>query len=323
MSATDRSHEDLYARITAQIASAVGDGPGRCELPWHGQQLGLPRNLVSRRPYRGVNTLVLWLTARSRGYGRNEWATFNQWRAKGLHIRRGEKATTVVFWKNLVRSEPLEDEPLGAGAGRGPLLARAYSVFCIDQVEGAEPQPLQPLPESERDRRAERFFAGLDARVQHDGSEAYYDAKGDSIHLPAFARFKSAPAYYATRAHETVHWSGAKHRLDRDLSGRFGTQSYAMEELVAELGAAFICAELGVPTSPRDDHAPYVASWLRVMTDDPRAIFTASSKAQQAADWLLRGMTPPTPPPPAMTYPERLAACPGGRRLGGPRNLYI
>jgi antirestriction protein ArdC len=147
----------------------------------------------------------------------------------------------------------------------------------------------------------------------------------DQIHLPDFGVFRDAHGYYATRAHETVHWTGTKHRLDRDLAGRFGSNAYAMEELIAELGAAFLCGELGLDSRPRPDHASYIANWLQVLNQDNRAIFTAASKAQQAADWLLQGWSPPAPPPPQAEEVARRAPLVRtyGRRGGGPRHLYI
>jgi antirestriction protein ArdC len=314
---------DLYTRITDQIIGAIEAGQTTFELPWHRQSLGLPRNLITGRPYRGINSLLLWLTGRNRGYRSSEWATFKQWHERGFSVRKGEKAATVVFWKSLARQPDLEDEPAGAAAARAPVLARAFSVFNASQIEGYQQTLPEELPESERVAKAEAFFAGLDADVRHGAGHAFYSPSADQIHLPDFAIFLDAGGYYATRAHETVHWTGAKHRLDRDLKGRFGSRAYAMEELIAELGAAFLCAGLGLTAEPRPDHAGYIASWLEVLKQDGRAIFTAASKAQQAVDWLSQGMAPPPPRKPLTRLPTSFSAYPGGRRGGGPKTLYL
>jgi antirestriction protein ArdC len=142
------------------------------------------------------------------------------------------------------------------------------------------------LSEAERIARAEAFFAAIPAEVRHGGNRCYYDPAADRVQMVPFDRFESASAYYGVLAHELTHWTGAPSRLARDLSGRFGSEAYAMEELVAELGAAFTGGQLGLPIEPRRDHAPYIASWLKVLKGDGRAIFTAAGKAQEAMDYM-------------------------------------
>ncbi|MDQ0462945.1 antirestriction protein ArdC [Caulobacter ginsengisoli] len=282
-STTNQQKGDLYTSVTNQIVAAIKAGAATFEMPW--QCIGgLPKNIASDRSYRGINTLLLWLMGNSRGYATPYWATFKQWRELGHPVRKGEKSATVVFWKQLTAGEPEADaDPADT---RRPFVARAYHVFNAAQVEGYTPPTFQVLAESERDQAAERFFASLPITVLHDDERAYYLPSTDTVHLPPFARFKDANGYYSTRAHECVHATGAPARLDRDLTGRFGSESYAVEELVAELGAAFLCAELGLSPEPRPDHAGYIASWLKVLKSDHRAIFTAAGKAQAAVDWL-------------------------------------
>jgi antirestriction protein ArdC len=281
---------DLYTRVTAQIVAAIEAGETSYSFPWHTVP-GLPRNIVSRRTYRGINTLLLWLTGQAQGYATPDWATFNQWRERGMPVRRGERASQVVFWQprpaagakadqTQVKSDA--DEP---DRGRS-FLARVYSVFNAGQVEGYSCADMPRLPDSARDAAADRFFANLPLEITHEGDKAYYHPVGDRIHLPPFERFRDAQAYYATRGHESVHATGAAHRLDRKLTTRFGTEAYAVEELVAELGSAFLCAALGLAPEPRPDHAGYIASWLKVLKGDTRAIFTAAGQAQAAVDWL-------------------------------------
>jgi antirestriction protein ArdC len=282
--AQDRPKSDLYADVTQKIVSAIESGAATYSLPWQSVP-GLPKNLASNRSYRGINTLLLWLIGNAKGYSTPYWATFKQWREMGHPVRKGEKSATVVFWKQLGdrSEEPTESaEP----NGRSPFVARAYHVFNAAQVEEFTTPEITPLSDAERDAKAEAFFTGLPIEVRHEGNQAYYRPTTDSVHIPAFSVFKDASAYYSTLGHECVHATGAKHRLDRDLSGRFGSEAYAVEELIAELGAAFLCADLGLSATPRLDHAGYIESWLKVLKGDTRAIFTAAGKAQAAVDWL-------------------------------------
>jgi antirestriction protein ArdC len=167
------------------------------------------------------------------------------------------------------------------------VVARGFSVFNAEQVDGFLSPPVERIPESARVEEAERFSRSLLADIRQGMSFAFYNQDEDFVGIPAFTRFADANDYYAVLMHELTHWTGAKHRLDRNLKGRFGSRSYAAEELVAELGAAFLCAQLGLSPTPRPDHASYIANWIELLQNDKRAIFTAAAKAQQAVDWML------------------------------------
>ena len=171
-------------------------------------------------------------------------------------------------------------------------MARDYWVFNAAQVDGFTAVEESASSEEERISKAEEFFGALAIDMRAGGNRAFYQVQTDSVHMPAFNAFKEPLHYYSVLSHETTHWTAAPHRLNRDLSGRFGSESYAMEELIAELGAAFLCTELELPTDPREDHAPYIASWLKVLKNDKRAIFTAAAKAQEAVDWMAKKNTP-------------------------------
>nr|WP_313665890.1 zincin-like metallopeptidase domain-containing protein [Brucella intermedia] len=275
----------IYETITSQIITAIEEGAAEYRMPWHriSQDVACPVNAASARDYRGLNVITLWMLAEAKRYQSGTWATYQQWQEKGAQVRKGEKAASVFFWKNLTQDDEGQAEEEGSCAR---FVARAYSVFNADQVDGYTPAETPKLSEAERIKQAERFFAAIPATVVHDRPSACYLPKADIIEMVDFSRLTSGKAYYSVLAHEVTHWTGAKTRLDRDLSGRFGTDSYAIEELVAELGAAFIAAKLGLPGDPRKDHAPYIATWLEVLKNDSRAIFTAASKAQAAADYL-------------------------------------
>jgi antirestriction protein ArdC len=284
ITATDK--RDVYARVTAQIVTAIENGVGTWRMPWHttGTDAFSPINVVSKKAYRGINTVCLWATAQAKSYDRGEWATYNQWQDKGGQVRKGEKSTTVVFWKFANEERQEGDESATASKF---CFCRGYSVFNASQVDGYTPkvETIESIPE--RIAKADAFFACLGADLRHGGNRAYYTTADDHIQMPVLARFDENVSYYSTLAHEHTHWTAKADRCDRQLGKRFGDSAYAAEELIAELGAAFTCAHLGLSTEPREDHAQYLASWLKVLKADSRAIFTAASKAQQATDWMI------------------------------------
>ena len=191
------------------------------------------------------------------------------------------------LWK-FANSATETDDGDAPTSGSRLLFTRGYSVFNAAQVDGYTPKAEPETPIEQRIESAEAFFARINARVVHQGNRAYYSPDSDTITLPPFAAFFTPLDYYGTRAHETGHWTAKADRCNRELGKRFGDNAYSMEELVAELTAAFTCAHLGLSTEPRPDHAQYLASWLRVLKADKRAIFTAASRAQQAADYMIR-----------------------------------
>jgi antirestriction protein ArdC len=288
---TATEKQDVYARVTSQIVNAIEQGAGSWRMPWHtsGRFAFSPINVASRKPYRGINTLCLWAAARQKGYERGEWGTYQQWQERGAQVRKGEKATLVAFWKFANDSAESQDDGAETLAGRSRLLfTRGYSVFNAGQVDGYTPRPDASAPVEERIEQADAFFSAINAHVCHQGNRAFYSPADDTITLPPFAAFHAPLDYYSTRAHETGHWTSAAGRCDRQLGKRFGDNAYSVEELVAELTAAFTLAHLGLSSEPRPDHAQYIASWLHVLNADKRAIFTAASKAQQAADYLIQ-----------------------------------
>lgn len=283
--------QDVYLKVTDSIINAIEQGVSNWRMPWHtsGRFASSPINVASKKPYRGVNTLCLWAAAQAKGYERGEWATYAQWAERGAQVRKGEKATTVVFWKfalNGAESQDAEEEHSAIGSRL--LFTRGYSVFNAGQVDGYTPSVEPDAPIERRIEKAEEFFKRIPAHVAHVGNRAYYTPLDDSITLPPFGAFFTPMDYYSTRAHESGHWTSAASRCNRELGKRFRDAAYSVEELVAELTAAFTMAHLGLSSEPRPDHAQYLQSWLRVLRADKRAIFTAASKAQQAADYLIQ-----------------------------------
>jgi antirestriction protein ArdC len=285
---------DVYARITDEIVAAIEAGPGRGRLPWHhdGGDVARPTNLVSKKRYRGINVLALWVAALKSGFTANIWGTYRQFTNAGGQVREGERATTIVFWKEFRKGDGNSAEDGDESEGRrSRFMARGYSIFNAAQVEGLDLPKPPLLPETERIADAETFFAATGLPIRTEGDQACYRPREDAMLMPAFAHFRSADAYYATLAHECAPATGHASRLDRKLDTRFGSNAYAAEEAIAELTASYCMVDLGFAYGQRNEDglqrsAAYIASWLEVLKSDSRAIFTAAAKAQAAADWL-------------------------------------
>jgi antirestriction protein ArdC len=279
-------------------------------MPWHcpGVRAARPANVVTGQAYRGINALALWAAAQTLSQPTPLWGTYRQWRMRGAGVRRGERATTIVFWKSLVEEEGGGEPRQSGHQPDGRVVARGYSVFNECQVEGFVGRLEPQLGEERRLERAERFWTNLGVDTLQDGGEAYYNPTTDTVVVPAFSAFADAPAAYAVRFHEGVHATGAAHRCSRPLDGRFGSEAYAMEELCAELGSALILADLTIGATLRPDHARYIASWLRVLRGDVRAVFKAASHAQTAVDWMHAQQPPQTEPLDGLSTSDQDAA---------------
>lgn len=294
---TRSSHSDLHQQVTATIINAIEQGGTTVTLPWQrsGLPAMLPHNAHSKSAYNGINIVALWSAAMLRGYPYAVWATYRQWAELGAQVRKGEKASTVIFYKEF-DVDVADDASSDDGKRR---VARASSVFNAAQVDGFAVAELPELPPIERLQRAESVITASRADIRHGGEMAFYrrplaDGSGDFIQMPDERRFQAdttsqrSEDYYAVLLHELTHWTSAEHRCNRELGKRFGDQAYAIEELVAELGAAFLCAELCITVTPRADHTGYIAHWLDVMKSDKRAIFAAAARASEAVSYLKR-----------------------------------
>lgn len=290
-------NHDLYQAVTDRIVAALEAGVAPWIRPWSGGGFeGVPLNAGSSRPYRGVNRVLLTMEAHGKGYRSNRWLTYRQTSELGGRVRRGEHGVQIVFYRlkelpQAAEPERLEDDPRPKVI---PLL-RAYTVFNLAQVDGLPDRLTPPVPSQpawEPQEAAERLLKGSGARIEHGGPMAFYSPLDDRIQLPDPGAFKDQGSYYATAIHELVHWTGHPDRLDRQLGRRFGEAAYACEELVAEMGSAFLCASCRIDGELQ--HPEYIAEWLKVLKNDKRAIFTASTKAQRAADFIESTVgTPP------------------------------
>jgi len=295
--ASRRPKRDIYQEVTDRIVSALEQGVGPWVLP-HNALAGFPANATTGRKYNGINVFLLYLTAQEKGYASNRWATFKQAKKAGSHVRKGEKSTLVIFWKFLKKKD--ED----TGEEKTIPMIRHYNVFNVEQLcdgcercdgvsdklKGIDPDA-EPLSDAERLDQAETVLAALKANmtvtVKAGGSRACYVPSKDEIHHPVFRDYKSPEGYYSTLFHEFGHSTAHGTRLKREeaFGNRFGDKAYAMEELVAEMTSAFMCATLGIENNLQ--HPEYIGNWITVLKGDKRAIFTAQSQAKKAHAFLL------------------------------------
>ena len=290
MSKSTTSRADVYSRVTNRIIADLEQGVRPWLKPWGADNAAERMTRPLRHngtPYRGINILLLWGEAMAKGYASAIWMTYKQANELGAHVSKGEQGSMVVYADRFTKTETNDH---GEEIEEDIPFMKAYTVFNVEQIEGL-PAQYCTTPESKGEppqliESAERFFAGTGASFRHGGNEAYYEPARDLIQLPAPEAFADAEAYAATKAHELTHWTAHPSRLARVLGKRFGDDAYAAEELIAELGAAFLCADLGITPEPRDDHAAYMAQWLKVLREDKRAIFSAVAHAQRAVDYL-------------------------------------
>lgn len=286
---------DLYQRITQQIVEAIKAGAGTYRMPWHSKSgmHSMPCNPIGHYKYHGINTLNLWSRQQAEGFASAEWASYRQWLSVGAQVRKGEKGATTVLFKPIdvtAGDSDGQDADSTPSPGR-PFVAKAGTVFNATQVDGYVRPEATASPHHEPHAESEALIAASGATIVFGGNSACYLPVKDEIRLPQPTAFISPDAYYGVAFHELTHWTGHEGRCARDLAGRFGSSAYAMEELIAELGAAFLSAEAGISPEPRVDHAQYISTWLKVLQGDPKAIFTASGKASRAAQFLCSKAT--------------------------------
>jgi antirestriction protein ArdC len=278
---------DLYSEVSARIVAELEKGAAHWVRPWSATPgANTPCNAASNRPYSGCNVVLLWMAQAAAGYRSPRYLTFKQALELGGHVRKGERGTRVYFVKQLqVRDKGADDD---APTRLVPMM-REYTVFNVDQCDGLPDsvttgKPMRVHNPDTRDELADEFLRSTGADIREGNGEAYYVPSRDFISMPSFAGFRGADHFYSTAFHEMIHWTARKSRLDRDLKNRFGSLEYGAEELIAELGSAFLCAEFGFDGDLR--HAGYIAHWIELLKADKRAFFTACSQASKAADYL-------------------------------------
>jgi antirestriction protein ArdC len=279
--------DELYQSVTEKLIEMMEQGVNPWQRSWNTQPLQRPlrHNGV---PYQGINVMLLWLFGGIHGHTGRHWFTFNQAKALGASVRKGEKSSPIIFFTTL-------EKDTGNVVDGKPVIERipcpkGYSVFNSDQIDGLPEQyltprvpavifnPDDPIPS------IDQFIEHTGVNLTHGGSRAYFTCDTNNVRMPHFSDFHTANDYYATLLHEMTHWTGHTKRIDRNMKN--DKKSYAFEELIAELGAAFLCADLGISNTPREDHASYLQGWLTILKKDSKAIFQAAAQAQKACDYL-------------------------------------
>ncbi len=283
---------NIYRHVTDSILAMLERGTKPWVKPWDSKNSNIggvmPVN-HKRRPYSGINVLILWSQAAAMGYSSNVWMTYKQAAAYKANVRKGEKGTGIVYYSKVTKDKGTPDE-----SSFGFL--KSFWVFNIEQIENL-PESFnvvdKPLPVTDSEVKKRNSFCDDFAKktgiryAETKGNKAFYQPSADSVVIPLHAAFKTSEHYYSTLWHEFVHATGHKSRLDRNLTGSFGDSNYAFEELIAEMGSAFLCAATGVSLETREDHAAYLASWIKGLKNDPKAIFKAASMAAKASNYLL------------------------------------
>lgn len=292
-----KAKRDIHQEITDRLIEIMEKVDDSWQLPWYtvstiyGENpLTIPQNAVTDHKYSGINIINLWLTSAVQGYGSARFATYKQWSDKGCQVRKGEKGTTIVKFKVIEKERENND---GEKETFGIPILKHFTVFSAEQVDGTEaPVTHEPLPEDLRHQQTEQFVANCKVNVEHGGNKAYHaynlGTRESTIRMPAYAQFKSWQKYYATLLHELVHYTGYKNDRREQESKNFKNEKerYAFEELVAELGSCFLCAQLGIEPEPREDHAQYLSNWLKSLKADKKYIFKAASAASKAVEYL-------------------------------------
>jgi len=268
----------VYQEVTDSIIKQLENGAMPWIKPWATDSTA-DKNFLSQAPYKGINRLMLGLSSMVQGFNTPVWASFKQWQTVGATVRKGEKGTKIVFYS------PVTKENKATGDSESYNLLKTYYVFNASQVEGVTIQaPTVPDKPFNAIQAAEERIKLTGAVITHGGDSAFYAPSVDKINVPHKASFISEASYYATVFHELTHWTGAEIRCNRNLKGRYGNPLYAFEELVAEMGAAFLCQDYRIAGELR--HAGYIQSWLKVLKEDSRAIFKAAALAQKAVDHI-------------------------------------
>ncbi|OWQ92894.1 ArdC family protein [Sphingopyxis witflariensis] len=282
--------QSLYSEVTSRISAELEEGRLPWVQPWDSAACGctMPHNAGTARRYSGINVLILWAEVIGRGFASQRWLTYRQAEAAGGHVRRGEKGTIICYADRFTPKAEAETARGEDREARQVAFLKRFTVFNVDQCDGlpedftaavASADPVLAIVE------VDALIAASGARFNIGGGEAFYSPSHDFVQVPPQMAFHEPINWFRTALHELGHWVGHSSRLDRDQTGRFGSEAYAKEELVAEMAAAFTCASLGIAPTVR--HSDYIASWLSVLRGDEKAIFRAASQASKAADYLL------------------------------------
>lgn len=283
-----KAKRDFYQEVTDKLIARMEAGANPVRSRWDGSgELTLPVNHNTGNHYNGLNILLLWISQEDQGFSSSHWMTYKQAKEKGGQVRKGEKGTTIIFYKTLEKDTGEFDKDGNEVKATVPML-RTFTVFNLDQIEGIDsPAKVAMGGGFDSHQMAEQILEASGVDIVEGGTRAFYRPSTDRVHMPDRVRFGNPEDFYATALHELTHATKAKHRCDRPkYDSEIRGADYAFEELVAEIGAAFLMAGLSLPGMVQD-HADYLSSWLEVLRNDKRAIFKAASQSQKAHDWVM------------------------------------
>jgi antirestriction protein ArdC len=287
----EKNPRDHYQDVTQQVIEALEAGTPPWRQPWDSGKAGgpsIPQNAVTGAGYRGINVLTLGINRMAFMTGDPRWATYKQARERGWQVKQGSRGVTGYFYKR-IEVDGAKNEDGSTGEGKWFPMLRSFTLFHASQIDGI-PDYLPPTVEEAPWRApdaVETIFANSGAEIRIGGPRAFYSTVTEHIQMPPAVAFHSPAAWSSVQVHEGTHWTGAKHRLNRDMSGRFGSRSYAREEIVAELGQLNVCSTVGVAECDFVNGAAYLSHWLDILREDKREIFRVAADAQRAADFLL------------------------------------
>lgn len=282
--------DEILKKVADNFIKKIEAFNGKWERPFFKYDLDFPKNVVSKKEYRGINTAILWMTAEECDFTSNVWGTFDQWKELKKSIKKGEKGTQVLFFKPTKYTVEVKNDTGDTELEEHQsLICRYYTVFNKSQIEGYEPKQISEVTtdEMEEINKHREFLDKTGIKYSEGHNRACYIPSIDEVHLPSPEQFIDKTAYIPVSCHEFIHATGAKNRLSRDFTGKFGDEAYAFEELVADIGAGFLSAALGKQYIFQNNNIAYLKSWIKVLKDQPKAILKACSHAQKAADYLL------------------------------------
>lgn len=279
---------DNYQDITDAVLELMQQHGSDWTKSWQAKAALGHVNVKTGKAYQGTNIFLLAISAMKNDFLSAEWGTFKQWKDKKATVKKGQKGTPIIFFDRITVTDKETEED------RTVPVLKGFTVFNADQVDGYESKPVDPVQQiKDRDQRAEALIMATAAKINFGGDRAFYSPDQDFVQMPVLEDFTGTDTstdiecYYSTMFHELTHWTGHKTRLDRKKGNKFGSNAYAFEELIAELGAVFITCSIGINVAPRPDHAKYLNNWLEVIKTDKRAMVKAFGQASKAADYIL------------------------------------
>ena len=280
--------KDYNQIITDQVLDLMTKHGSDWTKPWQAKASLGHCNVITGKPYQGTNIFLAAVSAMANDFKSSEWATFKQWQKKNAKVKKGSKGTPIIFFDRIAVQDKDTDED------RIIPVLKGFTVFNADQVDGYNSPVSDPIVQTkDRNQKAEALIKATGADIRFGGDRAFYSPSHDFVQMPILEDFKGTEtssdieAYYSTMFHELTHWTGAKTRLDRKKGSKFGSNAYAFEELIAELGAVFITCQLGINVAPRVDHAKYLNNWLEVIKSDKKAMIKAFASANKASEFIL------------------------------------